>query len=226
MIWLISLAPLVLWFVGARTRRARLAVGVLLALSGAALLAVGRGWMLETEQTTAEALLIVVIAVVLIRGLVVDHRAAGPDPSPVRTRIAVILSGAYVLATVFFDGMAILSMNGQRASVPSSSELLPLPAGLVIKDEHSQGCSASPRICGRIFEIGGTAGENTEVSATLIRHLAQAHGWPEKAIDPDPNATWNHCRDAGWGFDRHQLCVAVQDHGSTATVWFETSVDD
>ncbi|WP_157514063.1 hypothetical protein [Nocardia concava] len=226
MIWAISLAPLVLWLVGARTARVRLAVGVLLALSGVALVAVGRGWILGTEQTTVEAGLIVVIGVMLICGLVLDHRAAGPGPSPVRTRIAVILCGAYVLTTVVFGGIAILAAHGQRASVPSSSELLPLPAGLVVVDNHSQGCGTSPTICGRIFEIGSANGNDGGVAATLIRHLGQEHGWPEKGSDPDPHAIWNQCREAGWGFDRHQLCVAVQDHGTTATVWFETKADN
>ncbi|MGW2663691.1 hypothetical protein ACWCW7_22235 [Nocardia tengchongensis] len=143
----------------------------MLAVLGVMCFAVGAGWILESERITMLAALVLTMSAVLITGFVVDHRAAGRGRLPVRGRAAVILAGAAILVTTFFGGMLILAMNGQRASVPSVSELRPLPAGLVVLDNHSQGCGGnSSTVCGRIFEVGSTGIAGSGSAAALVEH--------------------------------------------------------
>ncbi|MFE3098674.1 hypothetical protein [Nocardia tengchongensis] len=225
--WLICFAPLTWWLLGARKRRVGLIVGSVLAVLGVTCFAVGAGWILESERITMLAALVLTMSAVLITGFVVDHRADGGGGLSVRSRAGMILGGATILVTTFFGGMLLLATNGQRASVPPDSELLPLPAGLVVLDNQSQRCGGnSSTVCGRIFEVGSTGISGSGSAAALVEHLGQSHGWPDAIPDRTPGSQWERCRHAGWGFDRHLLCVSVKDNGTTATVWFESSADN
>jgi len=204
--------PLVCWALLARTARAGWVVAALLAACGAGELGLASGWIQSGEKVTLLVALALVMPLVIVAGSVVERRHAGARrlrSGGVRGIAGMVLSVAYVgfsFVAVPLTALMILT-QGLVAHVPSSAEVLPLPAGLAVAGNQDQGCaSGSHTTCSRRFLIKGTTGlSEEEVAQRLREQLARAHGW---RMDPTVDG-WGGCRTEGWLLDRQQVCVGV-----------------
>ena len=73
----------------------------------------------------------------------------------------MVVSVAYFGCSFTVVPLLVLTflVEGGAAYVPSSAEVLPLPAGLTVAGDQDQGCSSgSHTICSRQFHIVSTAG--------------------------------------------------------------------
>ncbi|WP_431957878.1 hypothetical protein [Nocardia lijiangensis] len=220
---MLFLVPLLCWLFAARTPRSRIRVGAVLAVIAAAEFAVVFRWVLPAGTVTAMVVLMVLNTAVAVWGLVSD-RSDDADFSMLNRAGRVLVVG-YCVVSLLVTAAVVGVMKGQRASVPPSEALLPLPDGLVVLANGDRGCGGnSSTICLRAFEIG-TAGAvpAEEVSDHVRRHLETVHAW---SLYRSRAGDWSGCRDEGWVFDRNSLCVSVFDRPGRTLVWFESAADN
>jgi hypothetical protein len=218
--------PLVCWALAARTARVGWIIGTVLTLSVVAEIALANDWVLASAKITL--LLVIVLATVtaLIGGIAVEGRHVGVPKlrsAGARGALGLILSCVYCvvgLGVILLVAFLVV-VNGPVASTPSSSEVLPLPAGLAVAGNRDDGCSSGSRtICSREIQVRSAAGlSDDEMVQQLGGHLAQT-GWQ---LAPDTTGSWSGCRTEGWLLDGHKVCVDVQNDQGRVIVLLESS---
>ena len=208
---LFAVVPLVCWALMARTARVGWFVAAVLAACVAGGLGLAAGWVRSGEKLTLLAALALVMPLVIVFGIAAERRAgAGRLRSGgVRGVAGLVVSVAYLgFSFTVVPLLALTFLVEGAAYVPSSAEVLPLPAGLAVAGHQDQGCgSCSHTICSRQFHIVSTAGLPARQVAQRLRDpLAHVHGW---RLGPEVRGGWGSCRTEGWLLDRQQVCVDV-----------------
>ncbi|MET8779200.1 hypothetical protein ABZV58_29720 [Nocardia sp. NPDC004654] len=219
MIRALFLVPLLCWPIAAATPRIRVRVGVVLGAIAVAEMLVSLGWVLRSGTMTVMVLLVVLNCVAVVWGLMSDRAQDAENPAVRRIGRKLVIW--YCVLSVLGALAVVGVMKGQRASVPPSDALLPLPEGLVLLENQDRGCGGnSSTICLRAFEIGSSGNVSAEdVSDRVRRHLESAHNW---SLYRGRGGDWSGCRDEGWVLDRNNRCVSVFDRSGHTVVWFES----
>jgi hypothetical protein len=208
MIFIGCALPLVCWALMVGNARSQWGAGVVLALGGIAGIALGLRWVGVEVRITLLVVLAVLAAAVLVRGIAVEARRSGTRATW-RGMVGMVLSALYSAVALLGAGMVALvgAIDGPTV-VPPGSDVLPLPAGLVVTADEDQGCSGgSQTYCSRQIDIRSTTGLSDAELARLVReNLAHAHGW---SLTADPGGGDSDCRDEGWLLDRQYVCVSV-----------------
>jgi hypothetical protein len=206
--------PLACWALVARTAGVGWIVAALLASCGAGELGLATGWIQSGEKVTLLVTLALVMPLVIVAGSVVERRCAGARrlrSGGVRGIAGMVLSVVYVgfsLTAVPLTALMILT-QGLVAYVPSSAEVLPLPAGLAVARDQDQGCaSGSHTTCSRQFLVKSTTGLSREEVAQRLRDQISgncsvkrpAHVHVGRVIEVP-------LRRCGWPFTRRLLCL-------------------
>ncbi|MFD6160605.1 hypothetical protein ACFWF7_31505 [Nocardia sp. NPDC060256] len=220
---MIFLAPLACWLLAAENSKVWRRVGAALAAIATAQVVIGMGWALTEGTQTLMMLSTFADAAIVVWGVVADRRT---EDRPVRVRLGRVLASGFCTISVLFVLLFVWIMGGERARVPSSGELLPLPGGLVALENRDRGCAGnSSTICMRVFDIASTDGSSdVRVAEHVARHLNEARGWELRYSESSRD--WTMCREAGWPLDRHTLCVSVSSREGKVLVYFESSADN
>lgn len=209
--------PLACWPLVSRSRTVKAIVMAILATLGAAVLLLGLGVLYVHQRLDLAAAYIPAASAVIGGALVLEWRSRrGEPPSAVsiRRRVAGGLLAIY-LAGMLCCGIPLFALiwNGD-GYVPSSKELLPLPAGLTVISNQDEGCGSAS--CTRAITVGSRTNLTPQqVAARVRQHLNHADGWH---LDANMYA----CRRQGWLIDQTSLCVQI-DVRSPVTVWLTGS---
>jgi hypothetical protein len=218
---LLFFLPLACWVPAARSSRHRIrTVLVLAVIAGAELVVSFEAWPLRHCRDSVEVLLTLAGIVVLTVGLIIDRRASSTPT--IRTRAGAVLSALYCIVA----GLGVLFVmaadsgtldgpggnGGKHVPVPSTELLLPLPTGLVVRNDSAR-CSGTNwgPYCTRTFTIGSTGGTpDSEVADHIRQHLQNTLGaaFTLTASGPD-GMEWESCRTAGWWLDRENEHIWV-----------------
>ena len=212
MIWviagvLVTVAPLIVWCMTVRTHRVGWAIGALLVLLGAAKLGLSNR-LVEVERGRSDLIVLALLLPVLVvpAGWLLERRLAGPRTvvDPLEDRRGAGIAGLVGYALAACAVSVFMYTSGDKAGIPSTAQLLPLPAGLTVVDRSSGGCGSDS--CSSGITVTGDPGlTQNQIVQRLGQYLERQHGW-------HLNSKGQDCRSAGWVIDRTQLCVWV---GST-----------
>lgn len=217
------LAPLACWLLAAENSKVWLRVGAALVVIATAQFVISMGWVLTEGKQTLMLLSPIADFAVLVWAVVADRRT---ESRPVRVTLGQALTSVFCLIGVLFALLIVWIMGGERARVPSSDELLPLPGGLVALQDRDGGCGGnSSTICMRSFEIESADGSSDgRVAEHVAQHLNETRGWELRYSESSRG--WTTCREEGWPLDRHTLCVSVSSREGKVLVYFESSADN
>jgi hypothetical protein len=248
-----ALGSLICWLVVASTPGLRLAIALLVALSGIAQIAVGCGWIFAGETYSVLVILALATVVLLISGIVAEEGREAAVPfryARLHVRLGTLLSGAFsfvTVALVVFFVFGVLAF-GRPASTPPSSGVLPLPSGLTVLANVDQGCggvSGPQMVCSRKIEVRmpdaalatNGRGESGAQARSLPRDelalgTAAAHaavrglqGSYGWSFTAASPGSWHACRAVGWWLDAHTVCASVSVREATAVVTLDVASD-
>ncbi|WP_433665003.1 hypothetical protein ACQPW1_24190 [Nocardia sp. CA-128927] len=220
MLRLLFLVPLACWLLAAENSKVWLRVGAVLAAIATARFVISMGWVLTEGKQSLMLLSTTADFAVLVWVVLANRRTEG---RPVRVKLGQVLTSVFCMISVLFALLIVLIMGGERARVPSSDELLPLPGGLVALADRDSGCGGnSSTICLRAFEIESADGSSdVRVAEHVAQHLNETRGW--KLRYSESSRGWTMCREEGWPLERHTLCVSVSSREGKVLVYFESS---
>jgi hypothetical protein len=242
----------------ARTPYVRGGVAFVLSFLAGAEVAVAVGWIFAVERYSVLVILSFASITALISGIVAEEGRPGARPfryAKLRVRFGTLLSGAFsaltVAAIVFF--MCGVWAFGPPASTPSSTSVLPMPAGLAVIADVDHGCGGSTgpqMVCSREIDLqvpGAATLEANSAGGALRRTAAQARvialqeqvfgkGAAHTAIQvlresygwrlaAGAPGTWQGCRSVGWWLDKHTVCTHVSVREATAVVTVNVADD-
>ncbi|MFF3751482.1 MFS transporter [Streptomyces sp. NPDC002018] len=186
---LFAAVPLIAWGKMARTPGVGSAVGAALLVCACLLIAVQHGRVFA-YKAEAHALYAVFAALLIAFGrkLERDREAPGTAEGSRRWNWAVGLLRLHLAFTVC--GCLLYALLQTEASMPSSRDIPPLPAGLTVL---SRGGHCGSSSCAHLLKIGSTTGLSRD---EILRKLNRPH---------------ETCRPNGWLLDRRDLCIGVQE---------------
>ncbi|WP_299530067.1 MFS transporter [uncultured Streptomyces sp.] len=193
--------PPIAWWKLTRVRGTGIAVAVPLVAGALLLVAVQHGWVV-THRADAHLVHAVLAPLVVAGGALLERARVGPFPEEWAPRV----NGAIGVLGMQFALTAVLCLlyvvMGSGASVPPSSAVPALPAGLTVVRE-GESCGSS--ICSRVVVVGSTEGLSR---SEILRRLDRPH---------------ETCRPNGRLLDRRPLCVGVRNDGEDVVMYVSLS---
>jgi hypothetical protein len=233
-------------------------IAFILSVLGGVEVATALGWVFPGERYSVLVILSFVSVVALISGIVTEESQPEARPfrySVMRVRFGTLLSGAFSFVTVagivfFLFGVWAF---GTPASTPTTADVLPMPASIVVVANVDHGCGQSvggQMVCSREIDLqlpgaatlaansgGGGVTRNSQRARSLaIQEAAFGTGAAHAAVNAmqggygwqltgySPGA-WQGCRSVGWWLDKHTVCASVSVRSATAVVLVNVADD-
>jgi hypothetical protein len=199
-----AVVPLIAWPMLSRSPRTGIAIEVVIAACLAVLVAAGLG-VIETRARIEIALAYSPVAAALMwLGRRIERRGRPAARADRRRAVGRALVAGHVGVVLLCCTPAAVGF-GSNPFVPGSSEVLPLPAGLILVSDQELGCGGG--VCTRQLTVTGGDGRKGEiVYRRVVDHLHRKHEW---RLDAEGST----CRPSGWLLERAELCVEVRlDH--------------
>lgn len=202
---LVLCLSLPIWILAAGDRTTARRFGAVLAALCAVELLLALQWIAPGERITLTVLLLFAVPTTLFLGMITDAKTDG-DPRRWST-LGLVMSAVYscLLLLAGIGALLLYGINGAVPQVPSAAMVLPLPPGISIGSNVSDGCGDGSQIlCTREIYLAGGSGLSQDAIVQKVAGSLAADGWQ---LTGDPMEGWSGCRSTGILLDRGSVCV-------------------